>query len=30
MNKKTINDEYFSDLPHSFGGEYRLINKFGK
>ena len=30
MNQKTINDEYFSDLPHSFGGEYRLINKFGK
>ena len=30
MNQKTINDEYFSDLPHSFGGEYRLIDKFGK
>ena len=30
MDKESINDEYYSDLPHSFGGEYRLIDKFGK
>ena len=30
MNKKTINDEYFADHAHSFGGKYRLIKHFGK
>ena len=30
MDKKSINDEYYSDLGHSFGGKYRLIEKFGK
>ena len=29
MNKQSINDEYYADYAHSFGGKNRLINHFG-
>ena len=30
MDKSNINDEYFAENAHSFGGKYRLVNHFGK
>ena len=28
MNEQSINNEYFSDKPHSFGGKYRLYQLY--